>query len=42
MIMGYLGYSNKNGAGIVKAYVNRLKLSKDEKQELYLMSGYKQ
>ena len=40
--MGYLGYSNQNGAGTVKSYINRLKLSKDEKQELYLMSGYKQ
>ena len=40
MIMGYLGYSNKNGGGIVKAYINRLQLSKSEKETLYTMSGY--
>ena len=34
ILMNEENYSNKNGAGIVKAYVNRLKLSKDEKQEL--------
>ncbi len=40
MIMGYLGYSNKNGGDQVKAYINRLKLTKAEKQNLYELSGY--
>ena len=40
MIMGYLGYTNKNGAAQVKAYINRLDLSKAEKEALYAYSGY--
>ena len=40
MIMGYLGYTNKNGAAHVKAYINRLDLSKAEKEALYAYSGY--
>lgn len=40
MIMGYLGYSNKFGATLVKTYINRLSLSKTQKQYLYEMSGY--
>lgn len=35
MLMGLLGYKNKNGAGQVKAYINRLDLTKEEKQRLY-------
>ena len=31
MVMGYLGYSNIYGENQVKSYINRLKLSKDEK-----------
>ena len=41
MIMGYLGYTNKNGKAQVQAYINRLDLSKDEKSELLEYSGYK-
>ncbi|HEY8423393.1 MAG TPA: hypothetical protein VIL23_01365 [Clostridia bacterium] len=40
MLMGLLGYKNKNGAGQVKAYINRLDLTKEEKQRLYEYSGY--
>ena len=40
MIMGYLGYKNKNGEAQVKAYINRLKLTKDEKAQLLEYSGY--
>ncbi|MBQ8178314.1 MAG: hypothetical protein IJ033_03880 [Clostridia bacterium] len=40
MIMGYLGYTNKNGDTKVKAYINKLALSKSEKEELYKYSGY--
>ena len=40
MIMGYLGYSNKNGESQVKAYINRLNLSKAEKEQLLSYSGY--
>ena len=38
--MGYLGYSNKNGESQVKAYINRLNLSKSEKEKLLAYSGY--
>lgn len=41
MIMGYLGYTNKNGKAQVRANINRLKLSKEEKQQLFKYSGYK-
>ena len=41
MIMGYLGYTNANGAEQVKAYINRLPISSEEKQKLYEYSGYK-
>lgn len=40
MVMGYLGYSNKNGESQVKAYINRLNLSKSEKEKLLAYSGY--
>ena len=40
MVMGYLGYSNKNGESQVKAYINRLNLSKTEKEQLLAYSGY--
>ena len=40
MIMGYLGYSNKNGASQVRSYIQRLRLSKSEKEKLYEYSGY--
>lgn len=40
MIMGYLGYKNKNGEAQVKAYINRLSLTKDEKAQLLEYSGY--
>ena len=38
--MGYLGYSNKYGEALVKAYINRLNLTKAQKEELLEMSGY--
>jgi hypothetical protein len=41
ILMGYLGYSNTNGASIVKSYINSLKLSKEQKTALYKASGYK-
>ncbi len=40
MIMGYLGYKNKNGEAQVKAYINRLSLTKDERAQLLEYSGY--
>ena len=40
MIMGYLGYTNKNGRAQVVAYINRLKLTKEEKALLLKYSGY--
>lgn len=41
IIMGYLGCTNVNGEAQVKAYINRLKLTKEEKAELLKYSGYK-
>ena len=41
MIMGYLGYSNKNGRGAVERYINSLALGKEEKAALLEFSGYK-
>ena len=40
MLMGLAGYKNKNGANIVKALINKLDLSKAEKEKLYQASGY--
>lgn len=40
MIMGYLGYSNKNGENQVRNYIQRLRLSKNEKEKLFEYSGY--
>ncbi len=40
MIMGYLGYTNATGEAQIKAYINRLKLTKEEKAELLKYSGY--
>lgn len=40
MIMGYLGYSNENGAAQVKSYINSLQLTKSQKEKLYELSGY--
>lgn len=40
MVMGYLGYSNANGEGAVKAYIGKLNLSKSEKEKLLKYSGY--
>ena len=40
MVMGYLGYTNKNGKAQVEGYISRLKLTKDEKTALLKYSGY--
>lgn len=40
MLMGYLGYKNKNGEAQVKSYINRLSLTKEQKESLFKMSGY--
>lgn len=40
MIMGYLGYSNKNGERQVRSYIQTLRLSKSEKEKLFEYSGY--
>ena len=40
MVMGYLGYRQTNGANQVKAYINRLDLSKEEKERLFAYCGY--
>ena len=40
MVAGYLGFSNKNGLAQVKAHINTLNLSKDEKAKLLEYSGY--
>ena len=40
MIMGYLGYKNKNGKEKVEAYISRLKLTRAEKSALLEFSGY--
>lgn len=40
MIMGYLGYTNKNGESQVRSYIQRLRLSKSEKERLFEYSGY--
>ena len=40
MVMGYLGYSNVNGAAQVKSYIGRLGLSKKEQAALMKYSGY--
>lgn len=40
MLMGYLGYKNKNGETQVKSYINRLSLTKEQKESLFKMSGY--
>ena len=40
MIMGYLGYKNSKGEAQVKAYINKLKLTKWEKEKLIIFSGY--
>ncbi len=40
MVMGYLGYSNINGAQQVKSYIGRLGLSKKEQAVLMKYSGY--
>ena len=40
MVMGYLGYSNVNGEGAVKAHIGKLNLSKSEKAALLKYSGY--
>lgn len=40
MIMGYLGYTNKNGESQVRSYIQRLRLSKSEKEKLFEYSGY--
>ena len=40
MLMGYLGYKNKNGEAQVKAYINKLRLTKTEKEALLGYSGY--
>ena len=41
MMMGYLGYTNKNGRDIVERHIRTLGLSKTEQEELLEMSGYK-
>lgn len=40
MIMGYLGYTNKQGESQVKSYINSLDLTENQKEELLKMSGY--
>ena len=41
MIMGYLGYKNKNGEDKVRAYIDGLsKLSRAEKEKLMELAGY--
>lgn len=40
MVMGFLGYRQTNGANQVKAYINKLDLSKTEKEKLYAYCGY--
>lgn len=40
LIMGYLGYKNTQGENIVKAYLDKLGLSKEEKESLLIMAGY--
>ena len=40
MMMGYLGYKCTNGARAVKGYINRLPLTKAEKERLYEYCGY--
>jgi hypothetical protein len=42
MMMGYLGYTNKNGRDIVERHIRTLGLSKTEQEELLEMSGYKE
>ena len=42
MMMGYLGYKNKNGREIVERHIRTLGLSKAEQAELLEMSGYKE
>ena len=40
MIMGYLGYKNKSGRQVVRAYIQSLRMSKEGKEELFRLSGY--
>ena len=40
MIMGYLGYKNKNGKQVVRTYIQRLKLKKEQKEKLFAYCGY--
>lgn len=40
MLLGYAGYKNANGATQVQNYINYLTLSKEQKEQLYSMSGY--
>ena len=40
MMMGYLGYTNKNGRELVERYIRTLGLSPAEQAELLEMSGY--
>ncbi|MBQ9803066.1 MAG: hypothetical protein IJW51_08375 [Clostridia bacterium] len=40
MVMGYLGYTNKNGKEQVERYIGGLKLTKGEKEALLKYSGY--
>lgn len=40
MLMGLLGYKNKNGYSLVKRYINSLKLTKESKELLFKYSGY--
>ena len=41
MIMGYLGYKNKNGEDKVRAYISSVSsLSKSEREKLMGYAGY--
>lgn len=40
MLLGYAGYKNANGSTQVQSYINTLPLTKEQKTELYNMSGY--
>ena len=40
ILMGYLGYKNANGESLVKSYIGRLGLTKEEELTMLEMSGY--
>ena len=38
--MGYLGYANENGRNLVKVFIQRQKLTREQKESLLESSGY--